>query len=173
MWSQTQFFGNKRTSKWTTYLFIFEPGDIFRGQNEPIISGTSFHDAQIVNTHPPLSDDLVAKLSPRFVGIVSSLLSTKHDTVHYSIYQNGQRDDTQHKIDFKKRWVSEFQTDSYLFISTKIWNSELFFLNVQSLFYEIYDLLPPFFHRKYFSKFWNVPFFSKTIWDFWSDKRNF
>jgi hypothetical protein len=78
----------------STYLFVFEPGDIFRGQYEPIISRAPFHDAKIMNTHPSLPDDLVAELSTRLVGIVGSLLSTEHNTVYYSIYQKKTRDDT-------------------------------------------------------------------------------
>lgn len=48
------------------YLFVFEPRQRFGSENEPIIPGTSFHQAQIMDGHVALANDLVAQFSSGF-----------------------------------------------------------------------------------------------------------
>lgn len=58
----------------TKYLVVFVPRQGLRAQNEPVISRTAFHDAQIGDGHVAFADDLIAKLSSCIAGILRRLL---------------------------------------------------------------------------------------------------
>jgi hypothetical protein len=46
-------------------LLVLEPGDVLRGEDEPVVPGAALHDPQVVNAHVPFSDDLVAECAAR------------------------------------------------------------------------------------------------------------
>ena len=79
-------------------LFILVPGDVFGGEDEPVVPATSFHDPQVVDRHVAFPDHLqknrkmsltdslsgfhlVAKFSSSLLSILSSCLCAgKFDT---------------------------------------------------------------------------------------------
>lgn len=42
----------------STHLVVFEPGEALGGQHEPVLLGSSLHDADVVDGQPAFADDL-------------------------------------------------------------------------------------------------------------------
>jgi hypothetical protein len=42
-----------------THLFVFEPGDVFGGEDEPVVPAASLHDPEVVDRHVAFPDHLV------------------------------------------------------------------------------------------------------------------
>lgn len=49
----------------STHLVVFEPGEALGGQHEPVLLGSSLHDADVVDSQPAFADDLEGSISQR------------------------------------------------------------------------------------------------------------
>ena len=59
------------------YLFVLEPGEALGGKDEPVVPAPALHDAEVVDGHIALPDDLVAQLPASLFGILARGLSTE------------------------------------------------------------------------------------------------
>lgn len=56
------------------YLFVLEPGEGLRGEDEPVVTRAALHDAQVGDGHPAAPDHLVAQLTARLVRVLRGVL---------------------------------------------------------------------------------------------------
>lgn len=53
-----------------SYLVVLEPGKRFRGEDKPIVPGPTSHQAEIMDAHKSLADNLVAEFPTGFFRVL-------------------------------------------------------------------------------------------------------
>lgn len=57
-WRKHPGFPRGQRARGAAHLVVFEPGEALGGQHEPVLLGSSLHDADVVDSQPAFADDL-------------------------------------------------------------------------------------------------------------------
>lgn len=74
---------------WTPCLIILEPGQALRSEHEPVFLGTTFHDANIVDSQPTFAYDLYSSKEVKLMASLQDQLNNgENNTWEFKMIDN-------------------------------------------------------------------------------------